>query len=151
MVITAGDIYHLIVLSGWYPNTVGCKLIKRYSPDISCIRPKEPEVLFYSVRILISLFAGTTTCLWLLSSKTVRTWREFICCESCHAPNHDKCQTTLIHSNQNQFNDIARIPQRIPPNVPNNQYLPLSVMTSNSNGAVTYSSNPNQWKSSKAV
>ncbi|KAE9548276.1 hypothetical protein FO519_008511 [Halicephalobus sp. NKZ332] len=151
------DFYHLQVLQKWHPSTIDCKVSGGAERGV-CRRPPQPEVFFYFVRTLFSILLGTLTSIWMLSTKTIKSWKEFICCGYCSPPK-EKFQTTLLQNTvQPNFNrsslEVGRIPQRNPNFSQNSQYLPLSVMTTSGNNggiSITYAGNPDQWKASKIV
>ena len=151
--IIACDFYHFTILQKWYPTTTNCKVTGGADRGF-CRRAQQPEPIVYVVRTLSSILLGTTTSIWMFSSKTIKAWKDFICCGYCSSPKTEKFQTTLLQNtvqqNFTQNPDFGRL-QRNPQNA---QYLPLSVMTNSGNSggiSITYAGNPDQWKASKIV
>ncbi|CAD5208204.1 unnamed protein product [Bursaphelenchus xylophilus] len=129
LILCLCDAYHVFVLTRWYPTTVDCK---RNGGASHCPRAEQPHAEVYMLALAMSLASGLATGLWILSSKTLKSWRRVLCCGHLEDdPSLDKPllipTQTYVANNQPQQHPL--ITQVIPNANGVNHYIPLSVMT----------------------
>lgn len=73
------DLHHLSVLLRWFPHTIGCKS-RGGALSGACVRPALPPALPYLLGPTMGLTAGMATGLWMLSPKTLNSWKRWCCC-----------------------------------------------------------------------
>ncbi|KAI6234402.1 hypothetical protein M3Y99_00790700 [Aphelenchoides fujianensis] len=139
-------LYQVYVLFRWFLATIDCK---RSGGTPNCRRPPRPEAEVYLIGMVMSLACGVASGLWILSSKTVRSWHRFVCCRK--GPDTTKQQplastTTYAPSNPQQHQVVTQYVngQLV------NQYIPLSLMT-DGKSRPSFASSSDQWKTSNAV
>uniref|UniRef100_A0A0N5BPC9 Frizzled-4 n=1 Tax=Strongyloides papillosus TaxID=174720 RepID=A0A0N5BPC9_STREA len=150
MVITlACDFYHYLVLQEWYPATIACKMYGGADKG-GCRRPMRPQHEIYVLNIAMQMVIGISTSIWIISFKTISSWRNFICCDKNDKFNKkDEPHKVLLQKGNNGAMYHPLIPTANPPPPPPTQgtsssihYIPCSV---NNSGA------PTNWNTGKLL
>ncbi|KAI6178738.1 hypothetical protein M3Y98_00534100 [Aphelenchoides besseyi] len=139
IILCACELYQIFVLLQWFPATIDCK---RNGGSAFCHRPQPPKVEVYLIGFVMQLASGVATGLWILSSKTVRSWHRFLFCRQ--SPDTTKplaASTTYMPNQQHQVVTQMINGQLV------NHYIPLSVM--NNGNRPSFGSE--QWKPSNAI
>ncbi|CAI4230116.1 unnamed protein product [Auanema sp. JU1783] len=127
------DSYHYLTMMKWYPVTIGCKEYGGMT-QAKCTRPADPTVEIYFGGIMMSLMSSISCSIWILSRKSLQSWKHLIFCGLCgSAP--QKPQTSSGAASR----PLLEPPTAPPPHPPSSHYLPMS----------THSHNI--WKTSKVV
>uniref|UniRef100_A0A1I7XYZ0 Frizzled-4 n=1 Tax=Steinernema glaseri TaxID=37863 RepID=A0A1I7XYZ0_9BILA len=124
IILVICDVYHMAVLFQWYPHTIGCKA-QGGADRGYCNRPVHPQWDLYMLNLVMTFVIGSSTGLWVLSSKTFFSWQRFLCCGLCSPPPPTKLQPNAV----GQGHPLIPVGNP-PPHPPNGHYLPLSVATS---------------------
>lgn len=147
MVLSLCEAYNFFVLYRWYPTTIDCK---ENGGSANCPRHEQPQAEVYLVALIMSLASGISTSLWILSTKTLHSWRNFLCCQNCVAkdkkPAIQSPITTYVPVSQQSTQPHPIVTQMVNGQLVTNHYIPLSMLT-NSNGTSRpgYSASEN-WK-----
>ncbi|KAI6182309.1 hypothetical protein M3Y97_00366000 [Aphelenchoides bicaudatus] len=152
MILSLCEAYHFFVLYRWFPTTIDCKL---RGGSAHCPRHEQPQAEVYLIAFIMSLASGISTSLWILSTKTLHSWRRFICCQNC-SPKEKKSTlqspiTTYVPAPPNQQSQPQH-PLIVQMINGQNHYIPLSMMT-NSNGTSRpgYPASTESWKPPNAL
>ncbi|CAI2305192.1 unnamed protein product [Caenorhabditis sp. 36 PRJEB53466] len=70
--------YKFMILTQWTRVTIDCKM-----QSGACPRPAAPQAEIYMAAVLSSLTTGFSCLMWVLSAKTVHSWKNFIFCGMC--------------------------------------------------------------------
>lgn len=148
IILSLCQTYHFFVLYRWFPTTIDCKLS---GGGPHCPRHEQPQAEVYLVALLMSLASGISTSLWVLSIKTLQSWKRFICCQNCSSKEDKKPAlqspiTTYVPSNQVQHSIVVQMVNG------QSHYIPLSMLT-NSNGTSRqgYPASTDSWKQQNAL
>jgi hypothetical protein len=152
MILSLCEAYHFFVLYRWYPTTINCK---ENGGSANCPRHDQPQAEVYLIALVMSMATGISTSLWILSTKTLHSWRRFICCHSWSAkdkkPVVQSPITTYVPASQTTAQQNPLVTQIVNGQLVTNHYIPLSMLT-NSNGTSRqgYSASEN-WKQPNAL
>ncbi|EGT38519.1 CBN-LIN-17 protein [Caenorhabditis brenneri] len=70
--------YKFMILTQWTRMTIDCK-----QQSGACHRPTPPQAEIYMAAVISSLTTGFSCLMWVLSAKTVHSWKNFIFCGMC--------------------------------------------------------------------
>ena len=70
--------YKFMILTQWTRMTIECK-----QQLGACHRPTPPQAQIYMAAVLSNLTTGLSCLVWVLSAKTVNSWKNFIFCGMC--------------------------------------------------------------------
>uniref|UniRef100_A0A0N5A1U9 Frizzled-4 n=1 Tax=Parastrongyloides trichosuri TaxID=131310 RepID=A0A0N5A1U9_PARTI len=150
MIVTLScDFYHYLVLQEWYPATIACKMYGGADRG-GCRRPTKPQYEIYILGIGMQMLIGISTSIWIFSSKTISSWKKFICCAKENKfKKSTEPQKVLLHKANSGAVYHPLIPSGNPPPPPPTQatsstiqYIPCSM---NNQGI------PNTWNSGKLL
>ncbi|CAB3407087.1 unnamed protein product [Caenorhabditis bovis] len=117
--------YNFLILTQWSKSTIDCK-----QQSGVCPRPHPPQPEIYLLAILSGLVTGFSCLIWVLSAKTVQSWKHFLFCGVCStAPSKNPMEPSA--------RPLLEPPTAPPPQPP--VYMPMST-------------NPqNVWRPSKVI
>ncbi|KAL3102182.1 hypothetical protein niasHS_003591 [Heterodera schachtii] len=79
LIASACDLHQLSVLIQWLPHTVGCKS-RGGAFSGECVRPEQPPGQLQLLGATMELTAGMASGLWMLSPKTLNSWKRALPC-----------------------------------------------------------------------